>query len=524
MKNSLLLLLCCAALYCQDFTPLLERFDPGQAPIGQVLEHGAIAPGEGMESGALKAVASGVHECFYRIELNFKGSKSYALAFNYMTSPKLSNYLTYVNVTYRNASGARIGAAFEKRLTASKHWTHRRLTLEAPDGTASALLELSLDRRIPKGEYALFDFLRVAEIKDNVARGIDIGEFDTDFEIWKFDRHLVFDHFCLKDGGSIETEWRKAKFGETFFKAVGNGSPMQYSMMIENLKVSALTNYAFTAWINSSAAFSMRTSNILIFFYKDKNFKDLGESRLYPASSKNVKEWREIVHSFTTPENCEYLCIGLNMRNVSEKDELLLDRMRLARIADNAMLDFEIDPDKNVLFAKIIATGELKGNKDLAPVFVIKDSNGKEIRRFASKALQFDIDLKEFSDGEYALEGIIKKPDGLEMSTGASRFGVYKNPSWRNELGVQKPDMAPPAPWRKLEYKEGKIHTWSPVLSFDKGGLQLLDVEADGRSLLKAPVRFVCDGRELLSSFRQAKWEIKPSMATCVAALENEAW
>ncbi|MBO4513206.1 MAG: hypothetical protein J5746_10600 [Victivallales bacterium] len=525
MKKSLLLLLLCGiALYCQDFTPLLERFDPGRAPSGQVLGHGGIAPGEGMESGALKAVATGKQESFYRNELNLKGGRSYALAFNYRTSPKLSNYLIYVKAIYRDASGAKIGAAFERRLTASEYWTHRRFTLEAPVGTVSALLELSLDARIPKDEYALFDFLRVAEIKDNIARGIDIGEFDTDFEIWEFDRYLVFDHFCLKAGGSIETEWRKAKFGETYFKAVGNGSPMQYSLMIENLKVSSLTNYAFTAWINSSAAFSMRTSNILIFFYKDKNFKDLGESRLYPASSKNVGEWREIVHSFTTPKDCEYLSIGLNMRNVSEKDELLLDRMRLARIADNAMLDFEIDPDKDVLSAKIIATGELRDGKNLSPAFVVRDSGGKEIKRFASKTLQLDIDLKAFPDGEYALEGLIKKPDGAEMSTGASKFGVYKNPSWRNELGVQNPEMTPPTPWRKLEWKDGKLQTWKPALRFNKGGMQLQSVEADGRSLLKAPVEFVCNGRELLSSFKQAKWDVKPSLATCTASLDNEDW
>ena len=523
-KAFLFLLLCGHALFCQGFTPLLERFDPGRAPGGQLLGQGAIAPGEGMESGALKAIATGRQECFYRIELNLKGGRSYALAFNYRTSPKLSNYLTYVNVGYRNASGAKVASAFEKRLIASDYWTHRRFTLDVPEGTVSALLELSLDARIPKGEYALFDFLRVAEIKDNIARGIDIGEFDTDFEIWEFDRYLVFDHFCLKAGGSIETEWRKAKFGETFFEAVGNGSPMQYSLMIENLKVSSLTNYAFTAWINSSAAFSMRTSNILIFFYKDKNFKDLGESRLYPASNKNVGEWREIVHSFTTPKDCEYLCIGLNMRNVSEKDELLLDRMRLARIADNAMLDFEIDPDKNVLYAKIIATGELKDGKELSPVFVVRDNGGKEVRRLASKSLQLDIDLKEFSDGEYTLEGIIKKPDGAELSTGASRFGVYKKPSWRNELGVQKPEMIPPAPWRKLEFKDRKLQTWGPVLKFDKGGLQLLGVDVDGRKLLKAPVRFVCAGKELLSGFRQVKWEVKPSLATGTAVLENEDW
>ncbi len=520
----LTLLLCVSVVYCQGFNPLLERFDPGVAPSGQLLGGGLIAPGEGMEGGALKAVATGKNDCFYRIELRLKGGSSYALAFNYRTSANVHNYLMSVNVSYRNESGAPSGKAFEHRLIASEHWTHRRLALDAPDGTVSAMLELRLDGRIPVGEFALFDFLRTAEIKDNVARGIDIGEFDTDFEIWSFDRYLVFDHFCLKAGGSIETEWRKAKFGEAFFKAVGNGSPMQYSMMIENLKVSPMTNYAFTAWINSSAAFSMRTSNILIFFYKDKDFKDLGESRLYPESNDNVGEWREIVHSFTTPKDCEYLCIGLNMRNVTEKDELLLDRMKLARIADSAMLDFDIDPDANALSAKIIVTGDLKNSKTLEPAFIVRDNSGRELRRFASDSLSLNMDLKGFADGEYTLDGLIKKPDGTVIGTGKSTFGVYKNPSWRNELGIQKPEMAPPAPWKKLQYKDNKLQTWGPLLDFRKDGLQLQNVEMDARSLMKRPVRFLSGGTDLLGEFNDARWEVRPSLATCSGTLEKDDW
>ncbi len=522
-KNFLLLPLFILALHCGAFSPLLERFDPGREPSGKLLGKCSIAPGEGMESGAMKAPATGKFEAFYRNELKLKAGKSYALAFNYRTSPKLKNYMIFVRVIYRDKSGKKVGNVFQNRLTASRQWTHRRLTLDAPEGTDSAMLELKLDERVPLGEYALFDFLRVAEIKNNIARGIDIGEFETDFEIWEFNRHLIFDHFCIKSGGNVETEWRRAKFGETFFKSVGDGSPMQYSLMIENLKVNPLTNYAFTAWINSSAAFSRRASNIIVFFYKDKNFKDIGQTQILPSSNKNVGEWREIIHTFTTPKNCEYLNIGVNLRNVTEKDELLLDKMKLAQIADNAILDFSIDSDTKMLSARIIATGELK-NKTDAFIYVVRDSSGKVFKSFDAGTSPLDIDLNAFPDGEYTLEGILEKQDGSKVNTEKTVFGVYKNPTWNNELGIQKPDMQPPAPWTALQYVNGNLQTWNSRLHFPQKSLALLGVETEGRNMLKQPVKFLCDGNEILSKFNNAVWDIKPSLATGTASMENEDW
>lgn len=502
-----------ATAFAVNAMPVLERFDPNTENNGTILSSGSVVPGEGLESGALKGTATGKFEAFYRHKMNTVAGKTYVLAFNYKTSARLNNYMTYVRLIFTPAPGSPRVKPIEKRLIATKHWRHERIEFTAPAGTAGVTVELMLDGRVPKGENVWIDFFRANEFKDGKAAGIDIENFETDFEIWTFDRHLIFDHFMFKDGGSVVTEWRRAKSGETFFQALGNNHPMQYSLAIENIKVSPRTNYAFSGLINSAAAYARHAASIIIFFYKDKNGKSLGESRLYPTSNK-AGEWREISHSFTTPEKCEFIDIGLNMRRVSAKDPLLLDRIKFTRVADKAMLDFSIDPDKCTMTAKAILTGDLQKNKALKPEFVIQTPDKKEVKRIKSSSLIKDVDLKELQDGEYLLLGEFKLPDGKVMSTDVRKFGVYKNPSWHNDLGIQTPEMLPPAPWKALAFADNTVKTWQPQLKFGNNNLQLENVEADGKSLLLAPVSFVCDGKELLSLAKNVKWSVKPSLIT----------
>ena len=506
-----------AALAASTFNsyamPILERFDPGAQMYGKVIANGALAPGEGLESGALKGVASGKFEAFYNCDMKVTPGESYVLAFNYKTSAKLNNYMTYVRISFAVAPGAKRANAIEKRLIHSRYWSHNRIEFTAPEGATGAKVELLIDGRVPKGETVWFDFLRANVVKDGKAAGIDIENFETDFEIWTFDRHLIFDHFMFKDGGSVVTEWRKAKSGETFFQAKGNKSPMQYSLMIENIKVSPRTNYAFSGLINTGKAYARHAASILIFFYKDKNGKSLGESRLYPTSSK-ADQWREIAHSFTTPEKCEFVDIGLNMRRVNEKDLILLDRIKFSRVADKAMLEFSVDPDKCTMSAKTILTGDLQKNKSLKPEFVIKDQSGKEVKRLKSDALIKEIDLKAYPDGEYTLLGEFKLPDGKTLATEVKKFGIYKKPAWRNVIGVQKPDMQPPAPWKSLKFSGNTLATWMPQLKFGKNNLQLESITSAGSELLLAPVSLVCNAREVLSSAKPGKWSVQPSLAS----------
>ena len=500
--------------------PVLDRFDPGATMAGKVLNNGVIAPGEGLESGALKVTTNGKFVPCYTVPLKVEAGKTYVAAVNHKTSSRVGNNLIYLRVKYTPVPGGKRVAAFEKRLNASKYWLHNRIEFTVPAGAAGAELELLTDHRIPQGENIWFDFMRVNELKDGKAAGIDIESFDTDFEIWTFDRHLIFDHFMFKSGGSVVTEWRKAKSGETFFQAAGDNSPMQYSMMIENIKVTPRTNYAFSALINTAEAYARHAASILIFFYKDKNGRSLGESRLYPTSNKK-DEWREIAHSFTTPEKCEFVDIGLNMRKVGAKDLILLDRIKFSRVADKALLDFSIDPDKCNMSAKVILTGDLQKDKTLKPEFVIKSLDNKEINRIKSDTLIKDIDLKNIADGEYYLLGEFKLPNGKLLATEQKKFGVYKNPAWRNNIGVQMPDMPAPAPWKDLTLSGSTIKSWQPELQFGKDDLQLVSISADSKNLLQVPATFTCNGQELLSSAKGVKWNAQKSLITGNAAVKN---
>ena len=479
--------------------------------MGKVLGGGVLVPGEGLESGALQGVATGKFEPFYSYKMKTEPGKTYVLAFNYKTSAKLNNYMTYVRFRHNPLPGTPRQKFTEKRLFASAHWKHERIEFTVPAGTESTTVELLLDHRVQKGEKIWIDFFRANELKDGKAAGIDIENFETDFEIWTFDRHLIFDHFMMKDGGSVVTEWRKAKSGETFFQALGTNHPMQYSLAIENIKVSPRTNYAFSGLINSAAAYARHAASIIIFFYKDKDGKSLGESRLYPTSNK-AGEWREIAHSFTTPEKCEFVDIGLNMRKVGANDPLLLDRIKFVRVADNAMIDFSIDPDTNKMNAKTIMTGDLQKDKSLKPEFVIQSPDKKVVKRIKSDTLIKEIDLKDLPDGEYFLLGEFKLPDGKVMSTDIRKFGVYKNPSWRNNTGVQTSEMVPPAPWKNLQFADNTVKTWAPELKFGKNNLQLEKVSVGSDTLLLAPVKFDCNGKELLSSIKNIRWSVQPSL------------
>ena len=503
--------------------PVLERFDKQETLQGKLLNNGVLAPGEGLESGALKGSSCGKLAPFYSQSIKTEGGKTYVLAFNYKTSAKVNNYMLYVRLRFAAAPGGKTVKLEEKRLIASAFWKHNRIEFTPPAGTVETTVELLLDGRVPKSESVWIDFLRCNILKDGKAAGIDIEGFETDFEIWTFDRHLIFDHFMFKDGGSVVTEWRKAKSGETFFQAQGINHPMQYSLMIENIKVSPRTNYAFSALVNTAKAYGRHAASILIFFYKDKNGKSLGESRLYPTSAK-ADQWREVAHSFTTPEKCEFVDIGLNMRRVGPKDLFLLDRIKFSRVADKAMVEFSIDPDKKTMTAKTILTGDLQKNKALKPEFVIRDANNKEVKRIKSDTLIKEIDLNEFNDGEYVLLGEFKLPDGKVLATDTRKFGIYKNPAWSNNIGVQSPDMQPPAPWKSLSFSNSTLKTWQPKLKFGKGNLQIESIVSAGNELLLAPVKFSCNGKEVLGSAQADKWNVQPSLAKNQGVSNGTDW
>ena len=54
------------------------------------------------------------------------------------------------------------------------------------------------------------------------------------------------------------------------------------------------------------------------------------------------------------------------------------------------------------------------------------------------------------------------------MTADPAFFGVYNNPDWTNNIGVQTPEMTPPAPWKALSGGKDTVNNWSGNIKFGK--------------------------------------------------------
>lgn len=511
-----LLLFCACGLAAAD--TLLERFD--ELPVhGKLLEGAALQPDGGVERGALKAVGNGKSlQYFYSYELNAKAGETYRVALNYKTSGQAPFLLL---VVFDPPKGGKAPPSIYFRLPRTgERYVHRQFTFTVPEGAAKARILLRL-AGAPETEWVLVDFLRLAPVADGVAKGIDLTEFETLFDQWEFNRHLVFDHFMLGPGGAIIHEWKEAKIGEAFFRANGNGQPMQYPLYIDNLTVQPNTNYIFEAWIKATAAFRFNGNGMLIFFYKDENGKALGQSRYHVRPTDG--EWVELLHSFTTPEKCAFVDIGLNIRNQPATEFVQLDHLRFRKGGDKAYLRYEIDPDKKELSAVCALIGSIPEENIADAVFTVTAKDGKE-HSFAGKpGVTQNISLKDFSDGEYQLQAKVTLKDGKSLLSEPQKFSVYQHPDWANDLGILKNSDPAPAPWRDLNRQNHTVATWAHRFEFGSG----LDVRAltglNGEAYLSAPVKFVLDGQDVFSG-AEAQWQDGKSRITGQTEIKNRNW
>lgn len=511
--KTLALIMALAALPWLNAETILERFDTPDLR-GELSRGAAIDPQGGLERGALVVSGNGESmQYFYTCEINATPGETYALALNYKTSAEFPNSGLLAIVAFTPERGQTAPASVYFRLPRmAQRWSHRRFTFTIPEGAHKARILLRL-AGVPESGQVRIDHLRLAPVVDGIAKGIDLTGFETDFDQWKFDRHLVFDHFMPGPGASIENEWRKAKVGEAFFQAVGSGEPMQYALYIENIVLRPRRNYIFEAWLNASKSFSFNGNGILIFFYKDAEGKAIGQSRYHIRPTNG--EWQEFAHTFSAPENCAWLDIGLNMRNMKTNDIIQLDHLRFREGADQLSIRHEIDPDTRKMDVTSYLTGNVSRD-DLASLEYLITQQGRSIRTITG---QHDgpttIDLDTLPDGEYLLAVQALFKDGKKMAAEPVPFGVYNHPDWLNDIGFRQPTDPAPAPWRDLQLEGQNVRTWNNLFAFsDTLQLQKLTGADDATPWLASPLSLTFNQQNILSGDDKTSWTAAPSLVS----------
>ncbi|MBO4513115.1 MAG: hypothetical protein J5746_10130 [Victivallales bacterium] len=516
-KLFILLALAAVMTFAADF-PLLERFDEGAPLKGQLQEGASIAPDAGVEKGALCAIGDGSkNRIIYSVDLPVEGGKQYALAFNYRTE-KLANYTFRVDVVYK---GGGKPESFNM-IASSWRWLHRTYEITAPEGAKGATLRLRLVGA-PAGSRLLVDFLRMAPMVNGIAKGIHITDFETAFDGWRFDRHLIFDHFMPGPGGSVVNEWKEAKVGEAFFQAKGNGAPMQYALYIDNIKVTGNCNYIFEAWYKATKDFINNANGMLIFFYKDAKGNAIGQSRFHIRYTNGA--WKEIVHSFTVPENCAWVDIGLNMRKMKEKEVIQLDHIRFKQGKSEVYLRGNINPDAKTLELVTALSGDLSKDKLASATLAIRKGDAeKPMVEMAVKSGEAKvIDISKYEDGPYTVQYDVVLKDGTKMSSTPLKIQICNSPSWTNDLGVQHPLNKAPAPWKDLQMQGNSVKTWNSTFAFSKG-MQLQSIkQANGSELLVAPLDVTVGGKSIFTG-NDAHWDRGFSLCEGWATISGEGF
>lgn len=511
---SALLAVGCALSVSADV--ILERFDSPEKVAGTVIAKngGEILPDGGTERGCLYAKGN-KHPYQYIYSCTVKGNPGdkFALALNYKTTPFSGKGLMFI-VTYQMQKGFKAVPATRFVLYQSfARWTHRQFEFTLPEGAVSATVGLRLAGMDAKDQVWV-DFLRIAPIVNGVAKGIDLTNFETTFDQWAFDKHLIYDHFMLGKGGRIVNEWRHAKVGEAFFQAEGSDEKMQYALYIDNIKVKPNCNYVFEAWIKATENFKYNANGMLIFFYKTKTGAicktKVSQSRYHVRYTNG--QWKELIHTFTTPADCEFVDIGLNMRKMKAKDIIQLDHLRFKEAGNKLYIKTETDSKKAQMTVTTVLTGNIKASDITAGKLVITDTKKNEVKSIALAAGQVKtvVDLKELKDGEYYIAPEITLKNGKTMKCDPAFFGVYNNPDWANDIGVQKPEMTPPAPWKALSGAGDTVKNWSGEIKFGKDGM-IQQVNANRADILSEPVTLSVNGGKL--AFNAPDLKVQPSLA-----------
>ncbi len=504
------------AVVLADALPIvfIERFDDTsmECPEGVSIDADA-----GLEKGALAVEGrSQNYQIAYTKTFDAAPGERYAFALQFKTSATFPSQNFITLVVFRDEKGRQCAeSVYFRHPRSSSRFMHRTGTFTVPEKTATVSVLLRLVN-VPQSEKLWVDNLRIGKVRDDgTAKGITLDSFDVSFDNWRLDSYLLFERLMLGAGGSIVNEWKQAKVGEAFFRCNGSGEPMQYSMMIENINVAENSNYVFEGFYKAGKDFDFNGHGILIFFQKDKDGKALGQTRFHIRNTDG--EWKPILHTFTTPQGCAFIDIGLNTRNMKPEEELCLDHIRFRAGEKGVVLTSSIEPSERSMTVTAVPLGIAAADIGGMSLHILDGNGSKVIERNTENGRQEHFDLSKMPDGNYELECSISLKDGKVISS-KKPFSVCNNPYWLNEIGIQKPNDAPPAPWKPLAMADGSVRTWMGDLRF--GGDLLLDSLP---GVLSSPMRLTVNGKGVTGDGK-AEWKCAPSLCEASKKVFGDGW
>ena len=487
---------------------LFERFD--QMPVkGTLMGGGKIAPASGVEKGALAAKGNGNnYQYIYQYKFPVKPGEKYTVTFNAKApAPGLFVFVFFQAEKGKPAIPPRV----IKVGSTANNWTFRIFDFTVPAGAVSGDLRLRLVK-CPSSQEFFIDHLRLAP------KGkLDMTDFETAFDGWVFNKHLIFDRFMMRNTGTIVNEWKEAKVGEAFFKAVGNGERMQYPLYIENLDVIPGCNYQFTAFLKASTSFRFPNNGMIIFFYKDAKGRPVGQSRYHIRATNG--EWKEFTHAFTVSPKAVKLDIGLNMRKMPQAEFVQLDHIRFRKSASNVECSAKIDPDKNQLTLNNMVSADIPQASIKKMEYIFSDG-----RKIPAKFQEPQIlSIAGMKDGSYAVFLNLELSDGKVKKTPLQKFMICRNPAWRNDLGILKDNEVPPAPWKTLQRSGNNLATWNNDFIFSRN-FDLVNIKDTSVNvpLLASPLKITVNGKKL--SAANLRWQDGKSRTLLSGKCSGQNW
>ena len=481
-----------------------EIFD--KSPVqGNLLEAAELAPKMGQDgSAALKinGLAKATQYGYSYIWEKVEPGQQYGISFATLPS---NNFQGSAMLVVNFSKDKQIFA--EKTLRRpidcqKKRWRHQQFIFDIPEGCNKCEAKIRLDK-VPKNSYLLVDNLRAANVTaDN---GFFKAKFlDTTFDKWTFLGQKHFEHYSLGPGAAVVLDWKLAKAGESFLEIHGDGSKMQYPLIIYNLSVEPERNYRFSCWYNASRHFS---NGIKMFMFDclDANRKRISQPRVSVKSTNG--EWVELVYDFKTPPNAALLDIMFNMRLFPKDAMIRIDQLKFDEGTIGPDLRQSFSPKEKTMRIACPVLGDLGDVKASGNLYEIRKMDGTLFRTLESAPNQeLIVKLDDYPDGEYMLHAKVKLSDGKEMTAEPRHFGVYKNPYWKNELGILKDEDEAPKLWGNLFRKRNVISAWNGEYTFGDM-LELSQMsEKNGPKRLKRPISILVNGKPL-SAVGKATWK-----------------
>ena len=186
------------------------------------------------------------------------------------------------------------------------------------------------------------------------------------------------------------------------------------------------------------------------------------------------------------------------MRKMKPEDKIKLDHIRFKNAGDKLYLKTETDSRRAKMRVITALTGNLKSSDIVSGKFTILNKAAKQIKVLdtASGVTSLEVDLTTLPDGEYYLKSEITLKDGKKLDAPKEFFSVYNHPDWLNDIGLQKPEMPAPKPWKNLTLAgKNAIRNWNGKIFFADNGM-IKNIYADQGDIFQQAMKLTVNNAE----------------------------